>query len=377
MVMKTYQYRIYPNKKQKELLTQTFGCVRYVYNYYLAKRKEIYQTKGETFNYYKCSKDLTQLKKEEDKRWLLEVDSIALQVALKNLDIAYDHFFKHINGFPSFKSKKDNYKSYLTKNNNNNIRYANKHIKLPKIGFVKTKDNLIPQGKILSAVVMQKPSGKYFVSLTCEKVDISPFLKTEKKIGVDLGLRFFATFSDGERIFHPKILEKSLLKLAKLQRNFARKQRGSHNREKARIKLAKFYEKITNQRKDFLHKLSKRLIRENDIICVENLSIREMMKTKPIALSIADASWGTFINFLEYKATFYGKTLVKIDKFFPSSQICNNCGFKSEDVKKLFLKEWICPKCGIFQDRDLNASINILNEGLKQLKTVGTTELAW
>ena len=249
---KAYKYRIYPNKKQKEIIAKTFVCCRFVYNKYLAKRIEIYEQNKETFSYVRCTSDMTKLKSELD--WLKEVDSTALQSSLKDLDSAYQKFFKEHSGFPKFKSKKTHRFSYKSKCVNKNIQYYGKYIKLPKLGMVKTKNKLIPQGRILNATVSQDPSGKYYVSLCCTDVNITPFEKTENAVGIDLGIKEFCITSDGEMIQNPKYLKKSLDKLAKLQRELSRKSKGSSNYNKARIKVARFQEHIANQRKDFLHK---------------------------------------------------------------------------------------------------------------------------
>ena len=249
---KAYKYRIYPNKKQQELIQRTFGCCRFVYNTYLAKRIEIYEQNKETLSFFQCAKDLTRLKTELI--WLNEVDSTALRSSLKHLDMAYQKFFKEHSGYPKFKSKKTHRFSYESKCVNENIRYCGKYIKLPKLGMVKTKNKLVPKGRILNATVSQEPSGKYFVSLCCTDVEIEQFDKTGNAVGIDLGIKECCITSDGEMIPNPKYLKKSLEKLAKLQRELSRKSKGSSNCNKARIKVARLQEHIVNQRKDFLQK---------------------------------------------------------------------------------------------------------------------------
>ena len=362
---KAYKYRIYPNKRQKELLTKTFGCCRFVYNHFLNECIATYQTEQKTLTYNQCSAELTKLKSELE--WLKEPDKCSLQNAIKDMDRAYKNFFKNNAGFPKYKSKKIHHFSYRTNATNGNIAYCGKYIKLPKLGMVKTRTKLIPQGRILNATISQESIGKYYVSLCCTDVEIPKLEKMGNEIGIDLGIKAFAVTSNGDSISNPKYLQKSINKLARLQRELSRKTRGGSNWNKARIKVARLQEHIVNQRTDFLQKSSIKLIRENDVICIENLQVKNMIRNHKLARNIADVSWSEFTRQLQYKADWYGKTIIKVDKWYASSQICSCCGNQFPITKDLSVREWICPNCHTALDRDGNAARNILREGKRLL----------
>lgn len=370
-----YRYRIYPNKNQKELIEKTFGCCRYVYNYFLHLRIEE-RKKGKPYlTFYDTVKLLTPLKNENI--WLKEPDKDALQKSLQDLDNAYKKFFREGNKFPKFKKKHENRQSYRTSCTYNNIRWENKRIKLPKIGWLKTRDKRIPKGRILHASIIRERNGQYYCTLCCTDVQLYAKPKTLNNVGIDVGLAHFATFSNGIMIENPRFYDKAEKKISRLQRELARKQIGGSNWNKTRLKLAREYAHVANQNKDFLQKLTTNIINNYDIICLEDLNIQDIkqINNKTIRKNIGNVSWYKFRMFLEYKARWYNKEVIIIDRYFPSSQICSCCGYQS-GKKELNVRSWVCPQCQTQHDRDINAAINILNEGIKK-RTVGTTELAW
>ena len=358
-MLKAYKYRIYPNKEQELYFAKTFGCTRFIYNQMLADR----------IKSYKENKDLdikqikyptpAQYKKEYE--WLKEVDSLALANAQINLDKAYKNFFRDKSvGFPKFKSKKSNRFSYTTNNQNGTIYIDGNYIKIPKL---KSKIKIVLhrqfKGLIKSATISKTPSNQYYISILVDTENIK-LPKNENKIGIDLGLKEFAITSDGEIFSNPKWLRKTEKKLKKAQRSLSRKTKGSNNRNKARLKVAKLHQKIANQRKDFLHKISNYITNENQVIVIEDLKVKNLMQNHNLAKAISEVSWSEFRTMLTYKCKWKGRELIIAPSNYASSQLCSNCGNKSSQTKDLSCRTYVCSVCGMVMDRDINASKNLL-----------------
>ena len=368
-MLKSFVYRLYPNKEQEILFAKHFGCNRFIYNWALNLRKESYEQSGKTISKFELNKMVTQLAKKEEYSWLQEVLSQSLQQSIQNLDTAYIKFFKEKTGFPKFKSKRTHRYSYRIPQNVK-IDFEEHKVFLPKIKWVNIRVDREFEGQIKSATVKQLPSGKYFVSILVED---GKDYQTKKQIvhanavGIDLGIKDFGILSDGTKIENPKFLRTKEQRLKVLQKRLSRKQKGSNNRNKQRIKVAKLHEKITNERKDFLQKLTTKLVKESqfDTFCLENLNVSGMMRNHKLSKCIAEVSWCQFIEMLKYKCEWYGKNLVQIGQFEPSTKTCSHCGYKNTELT-LKDREWICPVCNTYHDRDINAAINIKNFALSE-----------
>lgn len=358
---KAYKFRIYPNSEQKIMLAKTFGCVRFIYNRMLSDKIKYYEETKQKLN-----NTPAQYKKEFE--WLKEVDSLALANAQMNLQTAYNNFFRSSKvGFPKFKSKKSNRRSYTTNCVNSNIAIENGYIKLPKVGLVKLKQHrLIPSDyKLKSVTISQTPSGKYYASILFDYENQVQEQELHSFLGLDFSMHELYKDSNGNEPAYPRYYRQAEKKLKREQRRMSLMQKGSKNRDKQRIKVAKLHEKVANQRKDFLHKQSKQITNAYDCVCIENLDMKAMSQSLHFGKSVSDNGWGMFTEFLRYKLEEAGKMLVKVDRFFASSQICSCCGYKNPATKDLSVREWICPECGTHHDRDVNAAINIRNEGMR------------
>ncbi len=369
MIYRAYKYRIYPNCKQQSQIRQICGCCRFVFNYFLSMRKNTYAEELLTVSYSQCSYELTSLKQYYS--WLLDADSTALQSALKDLDEAYQHFFQGHNRYPRFKSKRKTVQSYTSKNNNNSIRMTERHIRLPKLGLVRTKASRPLGGAIINATVSYTSTGKYYVSVLCECPE-PEVLTGGIPVGIDLGLRDFTVISDRlTHIENPEPLSKLQKRLAREQRSLSRKTKGSNRYRKQKRRIAACHEKVANYRRNFHHQLSTMLVRTYSLIAAEDLDVRQLLQDNLHTDSrrIADSGWDSFLRMLEYKSAWYGRKLIRVDRYFPSSQICHVCGHQNHEVKTKRLTYWNCSNCGSHHQRDENASINILNEGLRILQS--------
>ena len=359
MIQKSYKYRIYPTKSQQELLEKHFGCVRFIYNWGLEKKIKAYQKNKKRLSCFDLIKELTKLKKKKDFEWLNEVNSQSLQMSLRNLDNAFTSFFRKNNQFPRFKSKKNNRNNFQIPQG---LKIKNNKLTIFKIPNIKIRLSRKINGKIKTSTISKTPTGKYFISISIEqdkKIPRKPKITEKTTIGIDLGIKHFATISDERKIDNPKFLDKSLRNLKRQQRWLSRKKKGSNNKTKQRIKVALLFEKISNQRSDFLHKVSHQLTHENQVksIAIEDLNVSGMLKNHYLAKSITDVSWGEFVRQLSYKCEWYGKNLLVIGRFEPSSKMCS-CGYINKELK-LSDREWTCPECKTIHDRDLLASQNI------------------
>ena len=360
MINKTYKFRIYPNAEQEILLAKHFGCTRYIYNHFLNERKEQYQADKKSDNYYKQAATLTNLKKEEDTKWLKEVNSQTLQFALRSLDTAFLNFFRGNAQFPKFKSRK--HKNTFTIPQFGKIEDGK--IIIPKFkGGIKVKLHREVNGKIGKMNITKTPTGKYYVTIFTEQ-EVEELPKTNKQVGIDLGLKDFVITSDNKKFKNNRYTKKYARELKKAQQHLSRKQKGSNGFEKQKLKVAKIHEKTASCRLDTLHKVSKKLVETYDLISVEDLNVKGMIKNHKLSKHIADARWGNFVTLLQYKCDWYGKELVKVNRFYPSSKTCGDCGWINQELK-LSDREWTCKSCGVVHDRDVNASRNILKEGLK------------
>ena len=369
VILKTYKYRVYPNKEQEQMLAKHFGSVRFVYNHFLAERKQQYAENGKSNNYYAQAKTLTELKRQEEYSWLKEINSQTLQCALRNLETAYTNFFRGKARFPKFKAKKNGGSFHVPQHCS--IKDCKIYIPKFKEGIKIVEHRPFKGGDVRNMTISVTPSGKYYVSILVQ-ISYEPLQKTNAKVGIDLGLKDLVITSDGKKYSSNKFIKRYSKKLANAQRHLSRKKKGSNSWNMQRTKVAKIHEKIHNCRFDKLHKISADLIRNYDVICCEDLNVKGMQRNHRLAQSISDASWGEFLSMLTYKAVMNDKQVVKIGRYYPSSKTCHCCGWVKEDLT-LRDREWTCPSCGEILDRDVNAAMNILSEGLKNI-SAGTVD---
>ena len=359
-----YKYRIYPNTEQKEFFAKCFGCVRFFYNKSLTDINEIYKSTGKF-------KNITPASYKEDYSFLKEVDSLALSNAQLNRNTAFKSFFSHKTGFPKFKSKRND-QSYTT-NNQGSVKFSNnnRYISIPKCSRIRIKKHRDFIGTIKSITVSMTTDNKYYISLLVNS-EIKPLKESNRIVGLDLGLKDLIVDSNGKKYKNHKYLTKSQNKLAKEQRKLSKMVKDSNNRNKQRIKVARLHKHIQNRRNDYLHKLSKSIVDENQVICIEDLKVIDMEQNSKLARNIVDVSWSRLVSMLTYKAYWYGRTVVKVPSDYPSSQLCSSCGYKNSITKDLSIRKWTCPKCGVNHDRDINAAKNILSKGIEMLTKDGT-----
>ena len=390
--MKAYRFRAYPNKLQIEQINQTAGCCRFVYNYFLDQKIKYYEENGESLSYTKCSRFLTKLKHTDDYLWLCDAESTALIQSLRDLDMAYKNFFKHGAGFPKFKSKHRNNCKYRSENVDDNIRFEDNRLRISKFGFLKVKGNHIPKGRILSSSIEITKTGKCFVSLCCDEDVESKKRKSNKESGYDLGLKDFLVCSNGSKYNLPKeyfrvekLIKKEQRRLSRMELSniesyklangyrvpvYRRPLSECKNYQKQRVRLARLYERRNNIKKDFFIKLSVKICSENQTACFEDLSVRGILKNHRLSRRVSDVSWSSFMLMLENQARKYDTKIIRVGRYYPSSRLCSCCGYKKIDLK-LKDRSWTCPICNTHHDRDVNAAINILNEGTRTIRQMG------
>lgn len=362
-ILKAHKVRLYPTDEQQAGIDRTLNCCRFVFNHMLARQQKVYKRRGEHLSAYDMAKLVTQMKSYQP--WLCDTDSQALKYACGQVEDAFKRFFKKQGGFPRFKKKCVTAASYTT-TKGASIHLEPERVKLPLLGWVEAGGGKLPEGVIKRATISRSATGKYYASLLME-VEIEVPAPSEKAIGIDVGIAHFATCSDGRKFENHKFFLQAQKKLAKEQRRLARMVRGSNNYQKQRLKVARCHEVVANRRSAMLHELSTMLVNENQVICIEDLNIRGMVRNRRLAKHIVDAGWGEFVRQLEYKADWLDRTVVRVPTFYPSSQLCSKCGYQNPKVKNLAVRAWTCPVCGVHHDRDENSAINILTKGLSIL----------